>query len=129
MSILLILFFGFIISVVLDVPFLLVILLTVVIGIVVHAVDSKLQKLTTDSIVKAKLIEEKNVYKKKSELTGYSVSWDSNTKYHYKYKDVLDYCECTFDVTYQNGKHGTLKCKKGSELYKALITKSKKTLN
>ena len=91
--------------------------------IVSSVLESKAQKRTADDIEKARLIDEIAVYKKKSEYTGYSISWHERRD-HYTYKNVLDHYECVFIVTHKDGKCERITCKKGSTLYNELIEKS-----
>ena len=86
--------------------------------------ENNIAQRTSDSIKTANLVREVKFYKKKHEYIGCSYG-NEGRRDHYEYKDVLDYIECTFSVTYNDGRHGSLVCRKGSALYNRLILKNK----
>lgn len=92
--------------------------------IAIYFITEKQQREIADSVLKAELIEEISVYKKKTEYKGYSISWDEGTRHNYEYVDVLDHKKYTFKVKYKDGSTGILKCKEGSPLYGELWKKT-----
>ncbi|MBR6559124.1 MAG: hypothetical protein IKT70_09000 [Clostridia bacterium] len=58
----------------------------------------KLQKKTTDNVVKDDLIEEIAVYKDELKNTGFSVGRKGECFRHYGYEDVLHHYECVFKL-------------------------------
>ena len=128
MLILLVLFLAVTVCAVFGVPiyaillgFIAILILACAFVIIKHEHEIKV----AESIATAILIDEKTVYERKAEHTGYSVSFNERRD-HYTYVDVPIYQECTFSVYYKDGRRGTLKCTKNSSLYSLLIAKRKK---
>lgn len=96
-----------------------------VIGIIALAVlVSKTERNRADKVVKALLESEEAVYKKVAEHTGYSVGWGWRSgRDYYRYKEVIDHYDCTFSVIYEDGKRGTIRCRKGDAIYRKLMRK------
>ena len=108
-----------------DIPIYAVILSVIglfLIALIFAVIDIKRDKAIADSIIKARLISESAVYKKKHEYTGYSFG-KSGRRAHYQYVDVIDHYDCTFSVVYNDGRRDELKCCKGSYLYRELMKK------
>ena len=91
-----------------------------------YCLSEKQQKKIADSVVKAELIEEISVYKKKSECRGYSIGKENDLRHHYEYVDKFDHVEYLFRVKYKDGSEGLLKCREGSTLYGELWRKASK---
>ena len=128
MVILLVFLLIFVCRVVFEIPVYAIVLFFIGLIILISAVSMLVvnaQKKIANNIVRAKLIEEIAVYKKKREYTGFSVSFQERRD-HYTYIDVLDYYDCVFSVTYKDGKISRVRCKKGSTLYGELIKKDSK---
>ena len=128
MIVLLLVLFILIINVVFNVPMYAIILVIagiITLGVVIVKLNEKANERTANSIVKAALIKEVGVYKRKAEHSGFSVTWDERRD-HYTYKDVLDHYDCFFAVTYESGQSGIIKCTKGGFLYCKLMDKTKK---
>ena len=128
MLILLVLFLAVTVCAVFGVPiyaillgFIAILILACAFVIIKHEHEIKV----AESIATAILIDEKTVYERKAEHTGYSVSFNERRD-HYTYVDVPVRRECTFSVYYKDGRRGTLKCTKNSSLYSLLIAKRKK---
>ena len=85
-------------------------------------IEDKINQKTADSIAKAKLIKEVDIYKKRHEYSGCSYG-RSGRRNHYQYKAVLDHTKCTFLVEYKDGRNGSITCRKYDSLYKRLILK------
>ena len=119
MLILLVLFLAVTVCAVFGVPiyaillgFIAILILACAFVIIKHEHEIKV----AESIATAILIDEKTVYERKAEHTGYSVSFNKRRD-HYTYVDVPIYQECIFSVCYKDGRRGTLKCTKNSSLY------------
>ena len=128
MIILLLVFLILTLNVVFDVPMYAIILVSagiITLGVVFEKLNRKADEKVANGVTKARLVKEVGVYKREAEHSGYSVSWDERRD-HYTYKDVLDHYECIFEVTYNDGQTGQIKCTKGSFLYCELIAKTKK---
>ena len=91
--------------------------------IAIYFITEKHQQDIADSVLKAELIEEISVYRKKTEYKGYSTSWTEGTRHNYEYVDVFDHKKYVFKVKYKDGSLGILRCKEGSTLYGELIKK------
>ena len=108
-----------------DIPIYAVILSVIgffLIALILAVIDIKHEENLAQSIVKARLISECAVYKKKHEYTGDSFGSDG-WRAHYNYVDVIDHYDCIFSVVYNDGRKDELKCRKGSHLYRELIKK------
>ena len=92
--------------------------------IAIYFITEKQQRDIADSVLKAELIKEISVYKKKTEYKGYSTSWTEGTRHNYEYVDVFDHKKYVFKVEYKDGVRGILRCKEGSTLYEELIKKT-----
>ena len=108
-----------------DIPIYAVILTVIglfLLALILAVINIRQEKNLAESIVKARLISERAVYKKKHEYTGDSFGSDG-WRAHYKYVDVIDHYDCVFAVVYSDGRKDELKCCKGSYLYRELIQK------
>lgn len=125
MIILVLLVLMFLCHVIFDVPWYALILALVgffVIAIAFIIIEAKVNEKIADSIAKAELIKEVDVYKKIHEYSGCSYGEDGRRN-HYNYKKVLDHTKCTFLVKYKDGRSGSITCKKDGSLYSSLISK------
>lgn len=108
-----------------DIPIYAVILTVIgvfLIALIFAVIDIRREKEIAEGIVKARLISECAVYKKKHEYTGDSFG-EGGWRAHYSYVDVIDHYDCTFAVVYTDGRRDELKCRKGSYLYRELMKK------
>ena len=108
-----------------DIPIYAIILTLIgffLLALTVAVIEIRHEASIAEGIVKARLIRECAVYKKKREYTGDSFGSDG-WRAHYNYVDVIDHYDCTFSVTYTDGRRDELKCRKGSHLYNELIKK------
>ena len=91
------------------------------IALIFAVIDIRREKEIAVGIVKARLISECAIYKKKHEYTGDSFG-KGGRRAHYQYVDVIDHYDCTFSVVYNDGRRDELKSCKGSYLSASLST-------
>ena len=119
----------FLVHVIFDIPYYAIflgIIALIAIWSGIYVLINRYYKSIADTVVKAKLIEEINVYKRETECQGYSIGNDGDLHHHYKYVKKYDHKEYVFRVTYKDGSEALLKCKEGSTLYGELWRKASK---
>ena len=92
--------------------------------VVLALVISKKQKENAENVARAILIDEIAVYKEEVQNTGFSIGWRGSGRSYFRFKNVLDHYECVFSVVYKDGRTGTIKCRKDSDVYNILIWKT-----
>jgi hypothetical protein len=85
---------------------------------------SKWQIENAENVARAILVDEIAVYKEEVQNTGFSIGWRSSGRSYFRFKNVLDHYECVFSVVYEDGRTGTIKCRKDSYVYHKLIWKT-----
>ena len=75
-------------------------------------------------VVKAKVISEEPIIEQVCENTGHTTSYGRHLSYHehYRNRNVITGYNVKFVVEYENGKRGTITCRKDSATYNKLIT-------
>ena len=90
----------------------------VICAVAVLVMTRVLENKELHGVVKAELINEVAVTKEKPVNTGFSVGYSYRS--YYRYKQVVDHYECSFKVWYEDGRTGTIKCRKYSAMYRKL---------
>lgn len=85
---------------------------------------NKKQIENAQKVVSAILVERTAVMKEEVKNTGFSIGWGGSGRSYFRFKEVFDHYECVFNVMYNDGSVGTIKCKQDSEVYNILIWKT-----
>ena len=92
----------------------------------IFLIVSESNKKKSQKVVSAKLVDKLLITKEQAKNTGYSVGLDGSYRSHYTYQEVPMFYICTFDVEYQDGSKGTIRCLHDSETCKNLTAKTVK---
>jgi Zn-dependent protease with chaperone function len=106
--------------------FLILLLLAVLAGMLYFWASRRMLNRLKEEVIRAELINSEPIVERIAEKTGYSIGYGRylSSREYFRYRDVVTGHKVKFACYYRNGEHNVRTCKKGSQEYNILISKT-----